>query len=425
MVAQYCILQRLAARRELCSVQSLADHEYDNYSATFSMSKRRKRQIASACLCAVLVASTVYLILELLARKNTSLGHEIKKADGSVGITLRPVDVGKKKSKPVETSEESVTDAEQAVQSRATDAELIGFYVPLISIEPTQAQSQALYEAEESLVQQCMNERGFDYIANAYTDDSDLDSPAVQLLPGDVKAAMSRGYGLAESMDNDGVVMTDKAADVNSTSLSSAALGPNDAYLEGLNAEQQEAWDAAFMGTVSTDAGLPTGTRVIVESPEYGSISWDSDSCLAIARQQLYDSDVRAAEDLIAKYILQKQIYAQAETDVDYQTAMGQWRNCMAARGMGYEKPGDAANHLHAEYEAGRLSLDQLRALEIRIATIDADCYQGHSVGSHYNRALQRAEANVVDGNAGEVERLRQAMIDAVRRATLQTNLAF
>lgn len=308
-----------------------------------------------------------------------------------------------------------IDETELAVESNKQ----LEIYVPLQEIEPTDKQARLLYEAEEVLVKQCMNERGFEYIRNSYDDDSLLDYQPEIIEPGDIAAAKVKGYGLAESLSNMSRGNQDDTGHVLSgQSVSLPPEAPNDNLVSKLSVGQQQEWKRAFMGEISTDRDTKSDSQVSVENPLTGSIiTWDSNSCIAVAEGQLYGSSVELELNANVRYALEHQVYSAAEEDVDYQVAISQWQNCMFGYGYEFERPEQVVEVLVSEFKSGNISKEQLRDKEIEIATLDATCYQQASVNEAYNAVLKRSEKSVLSERSQQIEELSVAIENAVNIA--------
>jgi len=283
------------------------------------------------------------------------------------------------------------------------------YYEPLKTIHPTQEQYHTVYEAEERLVESCMNEKGFTYIPNSSEDISYLDEEPEAMTPGDTSAAKIHGYGLANAIeDGEGGIRPPE----------SDTQDPNGTILSQLSPSQRDAWDEALMGNVGGGGESSTDSMVSLEDPISGGIvSWDANSCFAIARAQLFGSIEQLEESEFTKYNLQNQVFTMAEEDVKYKAAIGRWKNCMAAHGYNYDHPDKVSDELVEQYHSGKIPINELRASEIAIATVDSRCHQQSSVTEAYNSAIQQAEATVVGNEYETIDDIRQTFENAVKNA--------
>jgi hypothetical protein len=327
-----------------------------------------------------------------------------------------------------ETEQESELDTEGQVSAQNDDMS------PLRELAPTDAQSQLLYEAEEALVQTCMNERGFEYITNPYVTKAEQEKlEPIPPKPGDIEAARTRGYGISESIelgvpqnaDSKESVNSDKEIEAKDADNTDSEADPNSELLATMSPEQQQAWNEAFFGRMDDiDAESPDaeGSIMTVELPSQGGIiRWDSHSCLSNARREIFGSSMKQVESLIATQALVNNIATAASQDAEYQGALEQWRGCMLSHDLPYQNPGDAANALHREYSEGKLDIGELHKKEIRYASIEASCFQQYSVGDVYTAAEHRAEAKIRETEAEKIKDLRaefqNALISAERYA--------
>jgi hypothetical protein len=299
---------------------------------------------------------------------------------------------------------------------------------PLKELVPTDTQSQSLYEAEEALVQTCMNERGFEYITNSFdakTEQEKRESEYALPKPGDIEAARARGYGIAESIEMGVPPNTDSKESVNSdneieaknTDKTNSQVDPNGELLANMSPEQQQAWNEAFFGRMDNDiveSSDVEGSIITVELPSGGKVLWDSNSCLSNAQREIYDSSVKQMENQIATQALVNNIATTASQDAEYQGALEQWRSCMLSHDLSYQNPGEAATALQREYSEGRLDIEALQKKEIHYASIEAACFQQYSVGDIYKTAEHRAETKIRETEADQIDYLRAELQNAL-----------
>jgi hypothetical protein len=297
---------------------------------------------------------------------------------------------------------------------------------PLKELFPTDAQSQLLYEAEEALVQTCMNERGFEYITNSFDAKTEQEKQEfTPPKPGDMEAARTRGYGIAESIgmgappnaDSKDSVNSDKEIEAKNTDKTDSQVDPNGELLANMSPEQQQAWNDAFFGRMdgnNVESPDVEGSIITVELPSGGKILWDSNSCLSNARREIYDSSVKQMENQIATQALINNIATAASQDAEYQGALEQWRSCMLSHDLSYQNPGEAANALQREYSEGKLDIDALQKKEIHYASIEAACFQQYSVGDAYTTAEHRAETKIRETKADQINYLHEELQNAL-----------
>jgi len=292
---------------------------------------------------------------------------------------------------------------------------------PFNSLEPSKDQTRVLYNATEALIKQCMNQRGFTYETRDYSDLMRLDvsiNPAVQ---GNLTEASVRGYGLAEyftleDRDNDPLESNDESE---SMLFPSELFDPNAAHTRKLSTTDQHAWGAALHGEVTEDSDFSNGSNIHVENQGSNSESLQNNSCIAVAERKLHGSNKKARENLIAKEALQTEVIAMTDSDIEFQTALDQWKNCMAGYGLEFERPGDAEQMLYRNYVDGTIDMDTLRQREREIAKIDAACYSQHRVAEAFDEAMRRSEAILMEMHSNQVEGLRQSLQAALKRAEL------
>jgi hypothetical protein len=308
---------------------------------------------------------------------------------------------------------------------------------PLRELAPTDVQSQLLYEAEETLVRTCMNERGFEYIANPYVTKTEQEKlEPIPPKPGDIEAARIRGYGIAESIDfgipsnNDSKesVNSDKEIKAENRDKTDPQADPNADLLANMSPEQQQAWNEALFGNMENDnveSSSEDGVIIGVEMPSGGEIRWDSNSCLSNARREIYDSSLKQVENQIATQALVNNIATVASQDEEFQGTLEAWRSCMLTNNLPYQYPGEAAIELQREYSEGKLDMDALQKKEIHYASIEAACLRQYSVVDAYITSEQRAEAKIRETEAEQINDLhaefQKALISAERYAPSYT----
>jgi hypothetical protein len=399
-----------------CGGVSVMKKDYSNRS-----SRNAFRSIYLLPVLALVVILVYYLIgAEQNGNPVISKARIKPEAPSAVQESLREIDE--------ETEQESELDTEEQVSAQNDGMS------PLRELAPTDAQSQLLYEAEEVLVQTCMNERGFEYITNPYVTKAEQEKlEPIPPKPGDIEAARTRGYGISESIemgvppndDSKESVNSDKEIEVKATDKTDSEADPNSELLATMSPEQQQAWNEAFFGRMDDiDAESPDaeGSIMTVELPSQGGrIRWDSHSCLSNARREIFGSSMKQVESLIATQALFHNIATAASQDAEYQGALDQWRDCMLSHDLPYQNPGEAANALYLEYSEGKLDIGELHKKEIRYASIEASCFQQYSVGDVYTAAEHRAEAKIRETEAEKIKDLRaefqNALISAERYA--------
>jgi hypothetical protein len=297
---------------------------------------------------------------------------------------------------------------------------------PLKELALTDAQSQLLYEAEEALVQTCMNERGFEYITNPYVTKTELEKlEPIPPKPGDIGAARTRGYGIAESIemgvppnaDSKESVNSDKGIETKDRDKTDSEADPNGELLANMSPEQQQAWNEAFFGRMdnsNVESPDVEGSIMTVELPSGGKVRWDSNSCLSNARREIYGSSMKQMESQIAAQALVNNIATAASQDKKYQGALEQWQSCMLSHGLSYKNPGEAAAALHSEYSNGKLDIIALQKKEIHYAGIEAACFQQYSVGDAYKAAEHVAEAKIRETKADQINDLQAELQNAL-----------
>jgi hypothetical protein len=261
--------------------------------------------------------------------------------------------------------------------------------------EADQEEQRAKQRKVEQEVVACMEEAGFDYVANVPKDD-DLGKKfeeAYSLPPGEF--AKKYGYGVA-TMDH---LMPDEAT----------GTDPNQKIREKLSPQAQKAYDKALYGSekmgISASGG---GTKTKATTPDRDDLG-----CYGKAAEKVYGKQKQFDEDAFKKFdSLFKDLDSlrkRMENDQRVKDASKAWADCMADQGYpNFEKPQDAQQSVwdkfSKESEAAapkptgddggdggdgpvakpmpmRLDAEkrrEIRELELKLAPIDHECQEKH-----------------------------------------------
>ena len=274
----------------------------------------------------------------------------------------------------------------------------------LSELDRTPEEDQLLWVAEEKLVLACMRSRGFTYLPNPTGDDPKSALEHSRVDRGDVDAARAAGYGLFKAI-HEGESQND-VVDRNAESLARMTSKERGAFLEALRGPAISPADPSVWHMVES-VPLPGG----------GAAYWYRDSCLAQARRQLYGEDYEHNELGYSHTVLREELLAHADADREYRDSLAAWRDCMRARGFDEERPAAAANRLAKEYREGKLSLDELRAQEVAIATADAECYAQTDIERSRQAAESRAEEKLLVQNRERLVAMKRERDEALERA--------
>ncbi len=317
---------------------------------------------------------------------------------------------------------ESGSDTLLAAKERTTNDseafnEIEAEYVSaLSSLEADNIQSKSLYVAEENLVQQCMNELGFEYYPGEFIESDPFAEHTQAVEPGDLEDAKNRGYGIADSLG----LHANSDAEDNVTGLDAGneVQDKNSIYLYSLNADRRKAWRAALLGKVDPDehASL-SGSVIKIETPNQNTIMWDTNSCVSAASKTLYGSDIEYRENVLATEALKKEFAAEIEKDPVFIESLGNWRDCMVSHELDYEYPGQAAEQLYGLYNQGAMSEAELKLAEVKISVVDAQCYEEHQLGKMLASVEQRIGESLAEKHAETIVGLRNSLLGAVKAA--------
>lgn len=276
------------------------------------------------------------------------------------------------------------------------------FEAPLQELIPNDEQSRMLHDAEEIAISRCMNERGFEYIPNRYFANEELDPWGEAISSGDIKAASEIGYGISAGLDSEGLPLPPDA---------------NEDLLAQLDEATQVAWDEAFGGKKPDLSAVPQeGSWVNVEVPGFGTVVWDTESCLSDAQRSVYGNDIEQMKAEVLETQIRKKIDNIVVEDADYQKALQDWQNCMAEKGLTFTYPGEPSVSLRRQFQKGELDRAALVEKEIQIATQDAQCFQSAKLDIAQREAERRADAEVREKYAEEIKRLKSSLDTALAR---------
>ncbi|MEV7870027.1 hypothetical protein AB0P17_28955 [Streptomyces sp. NPDC088124] len=202
-----------------------------------------------------------------------------------------------------------------------------------------------LYDAEQTLVQQCMRERGFRVwpVPRQPIADDRRFPYAVD----DAGWAAKHGYG----------------SDIQRRVEKLRATDPNRLYYANLPPERRKAATAALNGTSpdGLSARLPGG----------GEVTASTEGCTAWAQSALYTDLAAWFEADVVTGQLPAMAQNQVRADPAYRKSVGAWAACMRERGYAYKNPDDSrAQFLSTEKKSG----DTSRNREIRSAVDEAAC---------------------------------------------------
>jgi hypothetical protein len=214
--------------------------------------------------------------------------------------------------------------------------------------QPSTADLDLLSQAEETLIQRCMAQRGFRYHKVPFVSDSDEER--FPFVVDDVAWAGSHGYGSAAP-----------AAEPDDE-----YNGPNSPDFAGLSASGREAYSAALYGSEG-------GPHVVVTLPDGGGrLAHSTGGCQADAERQLYGSFGRWFRDVAVVANLAGLAAGRATADPRYQHALSAWDRCMGAAGHAVDSPQQWRLQLRSEMTD--LHGAAAQAAERRYATTEARC---------------------------------------------------
>ncbi|MFE5586037.1 hypothetical protein, partial [Kitasatospora sp. NPDC056531] len=251
-------------------------------------------------------------------------------------------------------------------------------------------QRVALHDAEEGRVVSCMRERGFDYRSQGLaTGDHLVDANPYGLLSGD--QAADDGFGVISTALN-----LKQAAD------------PNQDHAA------DQAWKSALLGT---DAH-----RVTVDLPDHQQFYYNSDSCLAQARDTLYGPDYFRLFNTFQ--VLSSKVVSDVQADGRFTAAEGRWRDCMSAAHQSATHLADpvAVIDQRVKQDGGDpAKTHELIGGELSLAKTSARCQDQAGLASAVSQAQGDVEKTVLGGDQPLLDRLRGLRQQALTRADRPT----
>ena len=185
----------------------------------------------------------------------------------------------------------------------------------------SQDNQKALHDAEELAVSECMKAQGFRDTPQAFESAQPADGPGM----GDVAAARTRGYGIAEARQRGRLAVAENDPD-------------KDPDLGRLTAQERQAFTAALIGPAPTGPNDPS--RATIALPGGATVSVNTNGCASKGRAAVYGDDLRWEEPLFGTVEdLRAKAYDGLSTDPAYESAVQQWRTCMRGKGFNYEGP--------------------------------------------------------------------------------------
>ena len=272
--------------------------------------------------------------------------------------------------------------------SRAGDNGSVG------SVFGRREDNELLHLAEQTLIQRCMEQQGFQFKISALGKDEFEAHPYGN---DDVERSQAQGYSLDAPL----------AAQANGDAPANSE-DPNAAYIASLSPQQSEAFSRALFGPPDGDAGsvrLPGG-------PEIG---FPLEGCLADAREELYNEGEALMEAVSIIDNLATMVQSRVVEDRAYLAALKRWKACMDEQGYDVERPADAVRIAMSTPSTG--DTEAARTQEIAIAVADATCARKAELVATGERLEATVWEDVLDENTGVLEAYRELRGPALERA--------
>jgi hypothetical protein len=241
----------------------------------------------------------------------------------------------------------------------------------------TSQQSALLYEAEQILIRQCMNQHGFQYWITPAP-------PGNQQFPdllGNVAWARENGFG---------------------SYLIFNVADPNHNYLMALPSNRRNLYSTDLNGNG------PDGPGVLVTLPQGGVLGRSIYGCVSATESKLYGNLREWFQSENVTNNLQYIWQAQVLNDPRYERLTKPWARCMKTRGYSYSSPSEAS--------AGFLRPSGLatRELEIHTAVSSATCADSTGLTSTAQRLAVSYSNKVLDTYREEVITDRRLQLRAI-----------
>lgn len=269
-----------------------------------------------------------------------------------------------------------------------------------------------LWEAEEAAVASCMEGRGFTYVPIKYDRTRARENDPSNIERGDVDAARTIGYGLADAMQR-----------IDQPEPAEVAL---DERLKQMPPAQREAYMLALGGVDispgrADDAGQVAGGDVVTVSiPEGPTVKWDRNSCFAQARQEVYGDELSYSKLTLELTVLHQKLEQRVEQDEAWKKGLETWRACMHGRGFRYDEPVYARLGIRDAYRdarAGKGDYERVRERELAVATADAECWNGADLTRIGDAAEARVDATLSEAHQPLLLALQAGQVAALERA--------
>lgn len=219
-----------------------------------------------------------------------------------------------------------------------------------------EAQRFALVLAEQVLISECMQERGFKY---------DVISPA-DLDTSNRWNRLEDVYRFGPSPDDDGkdfgVVAALETAEESSPD-------PSDEATSTMTQTQRDAWFAAFIGQSSeTYSYTDPETGINFETPV--------DGCTSIARIDIYDDFASYLRYSSFSLQFADTVYAAVESDPAYIEVQAAWQECMRELGSDLSQPSAAIGEIFVALSNPTRSVASIRDQERENYTLARTCVE-------------------------------------------------
>lgn len=258
--------------------------------------------------------------------------------------------------------------------------------------ELTRGEQGRIEQAEQRLIQRCMQRQGFRYWVSPHVDTDTDRAFTYRFVRDDI--AWAREYGYGEQLRQ--------------TFLAAKVHDPNLVYRKRLSAAQRERYGAALEGGLNSPL-------LSVTLPSGGIIRGPNGGCLRSARDALYgDAAAFFHADKIATN-LPRVYMPNIMRDPRFTTGLRTWSRCMyEVTGRHYADP-DAARASASRTEG--LSAARSHAVEVETAVAEATCAHKASLRDTLSRLDRKYGDPVREQYADEIASSNRMKLAALRRA--------
>ncbi|SDP84173.1 hypothetical protein SAMN04487905_11086 [Actinopolyspora xinjiangensis] len=248
----------------------------------------------------------------------------------------------------------------------------------------SEAERRVLHDAEERLVAECMNSRGFDYEPSERGgEESGADNPYGLLTP---ERAADDGYG-----------MTMRA-------VRNSSVGKDEARTKRSESPER---DRALTGTEENRKTITTETGT--------ELTFATDGCLHEARTEVYGKSWDRA--FYTMQDLSNEVIRGVTGSAEFSEAQRRWSECMSSAGHEYETLQGPLRTIREKLDE-QGPTEEIAGLELSLAEQDARCQRRVELAETTREVQRVEEEKALEGHRArlkELRRLRRAALNSAR----------